>query len=83
MYFLDTNSVRLFLCAFIEGYTEGSQDRAHGKVGSTHVYMHKCAEERRIARRSDRTRCTQYLKDVGSKLELVRKYNGNSRPQTR
>ena len=32
-----------------------------------YVYMHKCVEEKcRIARRWDRTRCSQYLKDVGS-----------------
>ena len=60
------NSVKQPVCAFIEVYTEGSQDRTHGKVSSTYVYMHKCAEECRIARRSDRTRCTEYLKDVGS-----------------
>ena len=65
------DSVKLPVCAFIEVYTEGSQDRTHGKVSSTYVYMHKCAEECRIARRSDRTRCTQYSKDVGSNSVLV------------
>ena len=95
MYLWDTNSVKLLVCTFIEGYTEGSQDRTHGKqqriralmchrrvqnhkigsnplpsiltVSSTYVYVHKCvAEECRISRRSGRTHCTQYLKDVGS-----------------
>ena len=46
---------------FIEVCTEGSQDRTYGKVSSTCVYGHKCVEEEcRIARTSDRTRCTQY-----------------------
>ena len=26
-----TNSVKLLVCTFIEGYTEGSQDRTHGQ----------------------------------------------------
>ena len=56
---------------FIEVYTQGAQDRTHGKVSSTYVYEHKCVEECRIARRSDGTRRTQYLKDVGSNSELV------------
>ena len=43
----------------------------HGKVSCTYVYVHKCVEEGRIARRSDRTRCTRYIKDVGSNSELV------------
>ena len=29
--FWGTNSVKLLVCAFIEGYTEGSQDRTHGE----------------------------------------------------
>ena len=56
------NSVKLRpVCAFIEVDTEGSQDRTHGKVSSTYVYVHKCVEceERRIVTRSDRTRCHQ------------------------
>ena len=66
------NSVKLPVCAFIEVCTEGSQDRTHGKVSSTYVYVHKCVEEEcRIARRSDRPRCTQYSKDVGSNSELI------------
>ena len=57
---------------FIEGYTEGSQDRTHGKVSSTYVYVHKRVEEKcRIARRSGRTHRTQYFRDVGSNSELV------------
>ena len=36
------NSVKQPVCAFIEVYTEGSQDRTHGKVTSTYGYMHKC-----------------------------------------
>ena len=54
------------------------KDRKIGRtVSSTYVYVHKCAEEEfrtakcaeeefRTARRSDRTRCAQYFKDVVS-----------------
>ena len=60
------------LCGFIEVHTERSQDRTHVKVSSTYVFVHKCVEEEcRIARRSDRTHCTQYRKGVGSNYEFV------------
>ena len=66
------NSVKLPVCAFIEVCTEGSQDRTHGKVSSTYVYVHKRVEEKcRIARRSGRTHRTQYFREVGSNSELV------------
>ena len=62
--YMDKNSVKPLVCTLIEGYTEGSQYRTHGKYCSTCVYVHKCVAEECRTTRTNRTRCTQYARQV-------------------